>query len=577
LLLSSAAAVFAQRAPRAFTEGVAQNSRGIKMSPELALLLRKAGTRLDNQRLEVIVQYKNTPSNTQFQKLGRLGGMNTRSLGMIRGGVVTLPFAALRTLANDPEIAYVSPNRPVHVTGLLGGALKNSDFTEETVSADDAQAYGWNGSGITVAVIDSGISDHPDLHDPATGKSRVVYSESFVPGTDTLDHYGHGTHVAGIIAGNGSQSGGLSNAYAVYGVAPNAKLVNLKVLDANGSGSDAYVIAAIQRAIALKSTYNIGIINLSLGRPVYESYTADPLCQAVEAAWRAGIVVVAAAGNSGRDNTFGTNGYGMIGAPGNDPYVLTVGAMNSMATMPKSDDVITTYSSKGPTMVDHVVKPDLVAPGNKVASLLVAGSTLDGEYPSDEVPPTDYGSSAFSQKWYTRLSGTSMATPVVSGAAALMLQQNSGLTPDAIKARLMKTADKSFPQYSLLSVNGTLCLYQYDIFTVGAGYLNVMNALSNTDPIQGNALSPTAMFDSSGNVKIVAAAASVFGNSVVWGNSVIWGNAVLSGTSVVWGNSVVWGSSTVSGSSVIWGNSVVWGNSVDTDDNSAQSVSGNGD
>src|SRR5581483_6552516 len=181
--------------------------------------------------------------------------------------------------ADDPDVAYVSPNRPVTAA---------SDYAEATVGADVAQSYGWDGNGIGVAIIDSGISDHPDLHDPATGLSRVVYSQSFVPDTDASDGYGHGTHVAGIVAGNGR----ISN-HAIYGVAPRVNLINLKVLDSSGSGQDSYVIAAIQTAIDLKNTYNIRVINMSLGRRVYESFTQDPLDQAVESAWRAGIVVVA--------------------------------------------------------------------------------------------------------------------------------------------------------------------------------------------------------------------------------------------------------------------------------------------
>src|SRR5208282_1418967 len=125
----------------------------------------------------------------------------------------------------------------------------------------------------------------------------------------------------------------------------------------------------IQTAIQLKATYNIRVINLSLGRPVFESYTVDPLCQAVEAAYKAGIVVVVAAGNDGRDNSEGTNGYATITAPGNDPYVITVGAMKSMGTPTRADDLIATYSSKGPTAIDHIVKPDIVAPGNLQVSL----------------------------------------------------------------------------------------------------------------------------------------------------------------------------------------------------------------
>ena len=197
----------------------------------------------------------------------------------------------------------------------------------------------------------------------------MVYSLSFVPGdSTTADAYGHGTHVAGLVGGNGDDSSGWASSYVIRGLAPNVKLINLRVLDGNGNGSDSGVIAAIQKAISLKSKYNIRVINLSLGRPVASSYTIDPLCQAVESAWKAGIVVVVAAGNQGRNNSAGTNGYGTITAPGNDPYVITVGAMNTEGTLGRADDKMTTYSSKGPTLFDHVVKPDLVAPGNRMFS-----------------------------------------------------------------------------------------------------------------------------------------------------------------------------------------------------------------
>ena len=444
VLLGTASFGFGQtRSKSAPEKGIPAASS--KLSPELAAIMNQLQGRSSNQRLSVIVQFKHSPSAVQLQKLA-VSGDSPRRFSLIRGGALTLTVNGIRVLAKNPEVAYISPNR-----SLKGAA----DYTEATVGADVAQSYGWDGAGVTVAVIDSGINNHPDLRDPVTGLSRVIYNESFVPGTTPNDQYGHGTHVAGILAGNGTQSSGALNAVQrISGVAPSVQLVNLKVLDANGSGQDSYVIAALQRAIALKDTYNIRIVNLSLGRPVFESYTQDPVCQAVEAAWQAGLVVVVAAGNSGRKNDFGMQGYGTISAPGNDPYVITVGAMNAKNSPNKADDVIASYSSKGPSMLDHVVKPDLVAPGNRIASLLSPKSTLDVKYPTNEVSAASYGGTLWGTKSYFFLSGTSMATPVVSGAVAMMLEQEGTLTPDTVKARLMKSADKTFPVSSTLTVGG---------------------------------------------------------------------------------------------------------------------------
>jgi serine protease AprX len=387
--------------------------------------------------------------------------------------------------------------------------------------------------------------------------SRVVYSQSFVSGdTTTSDKYGHGTHVAGLIGGSGASSGTGNGYAATYaGVAPNVNLINLRVLDLNGMGVDSQVIAAIQQAIALKSTYNIRVISMSLGRPIFESYTLDPVDQAVEAAWKAGIVVVCAAGNNGRFAP--TNGFGTIGVPANDPSVITVGATMTELTSTRVDDQIASYSSKGPTSVDHIVKPDLVAPGNRIVSLRVPGSTLDTAYPQFQIAPT-----SGTAKYY-ELSGTSMATPIVSGAVALMLQQNSALTPDQVKARLMKTAWKGFGQYTYShDSHGNLYNNEYDIFTYGAGYLDIDAALGNTDLATGLALSQTAVMGSGGvTVKNTTPDSNFSGSSVVWsatsvvwGNSVVWGANALSATSVVWGaTSVVWGSTSITGDSVVWG------------------------
>ena len=520
---------------RPILDGAARTAPTRKMSPDMH---QHAASK---NLVTVIVQFRQMPNTTALAGMQSRGAALRNRLHSIRAVTMRVPVSMLAELESNPNVAYVTPDRPVSLTA------SNADYTT-AVEADVAAAqFALDGTGVGVAIIDSGVADHPDLHD-ATGASRVVYSQSFVAGDSTTsDQYGHGTHVAGLIGGTGNASGPGNGYAATYaGMAPNVNIINLRVLDQNGSGTDSQVIAAIQQAIALKDIYNIRVINMSLGRPVFESYTLDPVCQAVESAWKAGIIVVVAAGNNGRDNSMGTHGFATIGAPANDPAVITVGATRTKDTETRVDDAIASYSSKGPTLVDHLVKPDLVAPGNRLVSLRVAGSTLDTNYPQFEVAP----SSGTAQ--YFRLSGTSMATPLVSGAVALMLQQNPALTPDQVKARLMKTAWKGFNQYtSSVDDFGNTYSNQYDIFTYGAGYLDIDAALNNTDLATGVALSPTAVYNAlSRTVTLVNT------NSVVWGGaSVVWG-----ATSVVWGNSVVWGANTITSNSVVWGStSVVWG------------------
>jgi serine protease AprX len=239
--------------------------------------------------------------------------------------------------------------------------------------------------------------------------------------------------------------------------------------------------------------------------------------------------------------------------------VITVGATSTHDTDNTSDDTVTSYSSKGPTLLDHIVKPDLVAPGNGLVSLLVSGSTLDKAAPSAEVIPSAYGSYS-STRYYTRMSGTSMAAPMVSGAVALMLERIPSLTPDQVKARLMKTANKSYPAYSrAYSNSGSVYDTQSDVFAVGAGFLNTYNAVASNDTPSGSALSPVAVRDSSGNVLMQPDGSSVWSNSIVWGTSIVWGNGV-NANSLVWGSSIVWGNQGLTGNSIVWGTSIVWGN-----------------
>ncbi|HEY6971768.1 MAG TPA: S8 family peptidase [Candidatus Angelobacter sp.] len=525
-----------------------------KLAPDLASFpVNPDGT------VDVIIQFSDTMQAKHFAMLAAQGGRLKNKFEQINGAAYQIPVKVLAFLENHPDIAYVTPDRPNTPSFDQSDAAAISAITVDVARVQ----YGLDGSGVGVAVIDSGVFNHDDLQG-ASG-SRIVYNENFVAGDASAnDTYGHGTHVAGIIGGNGndSQSGYL---HEYRGVAPNANIINLRVLNGQGAGNDSQVIAAIQRAIQLKPTYNIRVINLSLGRPVFESYTLDPLCQAVEAAWKAGIVVVVAAGNNGRDNSHGTQGYGTIQAPGNDPNVITVGATKDQDTATRLDDTVASYSSKGPTLIDHIVKPDVVAPGNRIVSLLAPGSTLAVTYPTLDVGPVLCTLNC--NPAYFRLSGTSMATPYVAGAAALMIQKDPTLTPDTVKARMLKTAWKGYPISSWgYDVFGIGYFSQYDVFTIGAGYLDVDAALSNTDVANGGTASPTAVRNAlTGKVSLVNGTSITWGTSIVWDNSIIWSDTIVWGSntvlsnSILWGDTIVWGDATTTGFSIIWSDSIVWG------------------
>jgi serine protease AprX len=506
----------------------------------------------------------------------KLGGAVLGQLPLVNGLVASLDHNGIVSLSNQSNVLYISKDRSL--TPFFDNAAP-------AINAQVAWQSNYTGAGIGVALIDSGVNAHPDLFTTSLlPTSRVVYSQSFVAGdTSTADAYGHGTHIAGLIAGNGISSSGPIFSETFKGIAPKVNIVNLRVLDANGSGTDSAVIAAISQAINLKTKYNIRVINLSLGRGVFEGYKQDPLCHAVEQAWKNGIVVVVAAGNNGR--YVPTSGYGTVTSPGNDPFVLTVGSMKPMGTPERTDDLIASYSSKGPTMLDHIVKPDLVAPGNLLVSTETSNTVLYKAETSNQVPYSSYiyGGSSSPSKTYFELSGTSMATGVVSGAVADLLQAHPTLTPDQVKARLMKTASKSFPTTSSVydPTSGITYTSQYDIFTVGAGYVDLAAALASTELSSGAAISPTAVYNSNtGNVTLTSASSTVWGSSqawsgpAVWGstqfvgsNAIMWGSNSTTGSAIMWGssglsgNAIMWGSSNASGFSAIWSDAIMWGSS----------------
>ncbi len=424
---------------------------------------------------------------------------------ILRGAGVTtvrnyahLPMAAVE--ADDRGLRHLALNAGVRRISLDATVKRSMDTAIPTVGADLAHQKGWDGQGVGIAVIDSGIARHSDLGQDGVLLGRL--RQRSVAGYDFIqncadrngnDACGHGTMIAGIAAGNATASTNfwsplLKNTKSFYGVAPQANILNLRILDRHGVGTVHNAIAAIDWCIQNRSTYNIRVMNLSLGHPPYESYRTDPLCQAVEAAWKAGIVVVCAAGNRGRavaDSQNGGTAYGTINSPGNDPYVITVGALNDQNTRSRDDDWIASFSSRGPTVIDHIVKPDLVAPGNMVISLRHPGSELERVAGGTNLVSLSYywnRNLSFNSPQYFHLSGTSMAAAVVTGAVALMLERDPTATPDTVKARLMITARKRW------RADGK----HPDVFSRGSGLLNVPLALRANFHVTAPALSPWA-------------------------------------------------------------------------------------
>lgn len=531
-------------------------SLGISLSLAIALFAPYSGSR-QNRSHSYIVQFH--PGFDLHASIAAV--QNTahatlyRELPLIAGASFNMDPGQLDAVRALPGVAAISEEAMVQKTMY--------DVTP-AVGANQAFSSGWTGKGIGVAVIDSGMFGHADLLD-TNWQLRVRYTQSFTPQQTSQDAYGHGTHVAGIIGGRAAHSQWHTKSFR--GIAPEVHFVNMIVLDRMGQGRESDVIAAIDRTIALRQQYNIRVMNLSLGKPVRVPFAQDPLCQAVERAWKAGIVVVVSAGNEGRNNSAGTQGYGTISSPGNSPYVITVGAMRTKGTESRADDEMTSYSSKGPTLLDRIVKPDLVAPGNRIASAVAIEGRMRNDYLTNSVNKSFYEPNGPNQNsdLYFWMSGTSMAAPVVSGAAAVMLHKDSSLTPDQVKYRLMKTASKSFNTVSTSTDNHTNTQYtiQNDIFAVGAGYLDVAAALANNEKPTRSAASPSVRFNSATR-KVEIVNNGLPGQSLLWGDAAswnsIWGNRILQGTSVLWGDSLVWGDNTrTSGFSVLWGDSLVWG------------------
>ena len=347
--------------------------------------------------------------------LRRSGLKHTVRVPIAHGVAVQLTPASIDHFRADANVARLIYDAPVRLTDTPFNPTALATAYPAVVDALPV----WSnplapltGQAIGIAVIDSGVASHPDL------ANRVIVSQNFNPNvTGTDDAYGHGTAVAGIIAGNGTAGPG-----RFIGVAPQANLISLRVNDGNGGAPTSAIMNAIQWAVINRNTYNIRVINLSLQASVQESYHTSPIDAAVEYAWLKGLVVVVAAGNSGPNSA--------LYAPANDPYVITVGATDDQGTVATTDDTLAGFSSYGVTQ-DGFTKPDFVAPGRRIITTLAPNSSFALNYPNFLV-----GSQ------YIQLSGTSVAAPVVSGLAALYIESNPTVRPGQLKAVLLATANR---------------------------------------------------------------------------------------------------------------------------------------
>jgi len=338
------------------------------------------------------------------QYLESLGAKIKYELPLINAYAVVLPPEKLEALGRCKPIKYICDD--MEISSLL-------EIATQVIGSRDANRKGYNGKGVGVAVLDTGVYPHPDLTKP---KNRIVAFKDFVNSkAEPYDDNGHGTFIAGAVAGNGFLSDGKH-----AGVAPLANIIGIKVIDSGGQGQASDIAAGMQWVFDNRKEFNIKVVSLSLGGRATGSLRNDPLVAAVERLWKEGIFVAIAAGNSGPERA-------TITTPGISPSAVTVGAIDDKRTVSILDDVIADFSSRGPAL-GRLAKPDVVAPGVNIISLNTDASYLPGDKLSNLKEP------------YVKMSGTSMSTPLVAGIAALLFGKNPNYKPDQLKELLLKNA-----------------------------------------------------------------------------------------------------------------------------------------
>jgi serine protease AprX len=466
-----------------------------RIDPRITHVARTA----PEQVVRVIVQKLGRDQHIE-QLITASGGRVLSNLPLINAFSAQLSAGVAYQLAHSPDVRWISIDSQVQST-LLGLGDNNeadpSNYYLSTLGIASLRQQGLNGQGVGIAIIDSGVARDNDF-------TNLVVTRGFNLNSLTpTDLYGHGTHIAGIVTGNGNDSNG-----KYKGIAPGATLIGLKVSDDLGLAFESDVVKALQWVYDHKAQYNIRIINLSINSGVEVSYHTSPLNAAAEILWFSGVVVVVSAGNSGEQN-----GYNTVNAPpANDPFLITVGASDERGTSDVGDDVVAAFSAYDIT-VDGFLKPDIIAPGTAIYSVRAELSPWAVLYPERL---TGNGQ-------YFRLSGTSMAAPMVVGVVALMLQDEPALTPDQVKYRLLNSTGRSLSV--LLDGN-----------TVNFPYLDGARAVNGTIKQSANTGLPASQLLWSGSSPVNWG--SVNWNSVNW-NSVNWNS--VNWNSVNW-NSVNWNS-----------------------------------
>jgi serine protease AprX len=510
-------------------------------------------------RLRVIVRTVPGHEIAAERRVGNLGGRVEMELPIIDGFSATIPENALPAIAADKAVVAVTPDGRITLSSAYdpSGDPYSMHNVETAVRATNMWAAGYTGAGVDIALIDSGVAPVQGLSAPGKVINGPDLSfESRNPNLRYLDTYGHGTHMAGIIAGRDVAA--TPGSYATdttdfLGMAPDARIVSIKVADSHGNADVSQIIAAIGWVVqhAHDNGLNIRVLNLSFGTASAQSYVLDPLAFATEVAWRQGIVVVAAVGNAG------IKAAGLAD-PAYDPFVIAVGAVDHHGSMQYSQWDIAAFSQTG----DGIRNPTIMAPGAHLQSLRDPGSYIDQTYPGGVI----------SDRFF-RGSGSSQAAAVVSGALADMFQEHPAMSPDQAKALLKNGANGLRPPAGYPN-QGQLALRLDTVVTapvpiaaqtftpsIGTGTLEssrgTIHLIKNGVPLQGEQDIFGAQFDSTGIAALEAA-----GNS--WSGG-MWNGNVWSGDS--------WSGNSWSGNS--W-SSVAWsGNSWSGDSWSGDSWSGN--